>query len=456
MIKMFLALLVVLASFVPLLAGQKYTIAVCMTLSLENALICKKSIFDNMDGKVFIVKDKDERYYTYLDIFDNKDEAKLKINRASTYVKQQKPYIKEISEEIISLYSKKKTFIDLNEVPKKQRVQEVFVIKEKEQNIQEQKIQVKEQKQERIQLVSRTPNIDQLELVSSYPFDEGQNLTDDYYESNTISNKDEESKKFEELKLISMEEFDKADDEKQAEVQINKKIEKAPIVEEKIEEQRENQKVEVFQEKKVSSAPIIIEKPKVIESVEKVEVSPKIEEKQKKEIVEVVINNSEDEPTILNYEELVIEVDPLTNVMTVNAKINDELKEIKEYKVSTAKKDVKRPFGEGKISKISLNPIWYPTQDTLKSFRKRGINLPSVVPPGHRYNYMGAAKINLTHIVDGKSTYRIHGTLSEKTIGSNESAGCIRMRNSDVLQLASLINDFSDIKGLNKVKVILK
>ncbi|NCB11869.1 MAG: L,D-transpeptidase [Erysipelotrichia bacterium] len=253
-----------------------------------------------------------------------------------------------------------------------------------------------------------------------------------------------------------MEEFDKADDEKQAEVQINKQIEKAPIVEEKIEEQRENQEVEVFQEKKVSSAPIIIEKPKVIESAEKVEVSPKIEEKQKKEIVEVVINNSEDEPTILNYEELVIEVDPLTNVMTVNAKINDELKEIKEYKVSTAKKDVKRPFGEGKISKISLNPIWYPTQDTLKSFRKRGINLPSVVPPGHRYNYMGAAKINLTHIVDGKSTYRIHGTLSEKTIGSNESAGCIRMRNSDVLQLASLINDFSDIKGLNKVKVILK
>ena len=133
MIKMFIALLVVLASFVPAFAGQKYTISVCMTLSLENALICKKSIFDNMDGKVFIVKDKDERYYTYLDIFDNKDDAKLKINRASNYVKQQKPYVKEISTEIVELYSKKKAFIDLNEVPKKSRVQEVFVMKEKEQ-----------------------------------------------------------------------------------------------------------------------------------------------------------------------------------------------------------------------------------------------------------------------------------------------------------------------------------
>ena len=108
------------------------------------------------------------------------------------------------------------------------------------------------------------------------------------------------------------------------------------------------------------------------------------------------------------------------------------------------------------MEKESLNPIWYPTQDTLKTFRKRGINLPSVVPPGHKYNYMGAAKINLTHIVDGKNTYRIHGTLSEKTIGTNESAGCIRMKNSDVLQLAALINDFSQIKSLNEVKVILK
>ena len=452
MMKMFLALLVVLGSSASVFAGQKYTISVCMTLSLENALICKKSIFDNMDGKVFIVKDKDERYYTYLDIFDNKDEARLKINRASTYVKQQKPYVKEISEEIVELYSKKKAFIDLTEVPKKPRVQEVFVMKEKERNIQEEKKQIKEQNKERIQLVSRTPNVEQLELVSSYPFDEGQKLSDDYSEDNTTSIKDEESKKLEELKLISMEEFDKADDEKQVEVQISKQIEKTPIEEVKNEEK----KVEIFQEKKVLVAPTIIEKPKVIEPLEKVELAQKIEEKPKKEIVEVVMNNSEDEPTILNYEELVIEVDPLTNVMTVNAKINDELKEIKEYRVSTAKKDVKRPFGEGKISKISLNPIWYPTQDTLKSFRKRGINLPSVVPPGHRYNYMGAAKINLTHIVDGKSTYRIHGTLSEKTIGSNESAGCIRMKNSDVLQLAALINDFSDIKGLNKVKVILK
>ena len=440
MIKMFLTLFVVLGSLVSVVAAEKYTISVCMTLSLDNALVCKKRIFDNMDGKVFIVKDKDERYYTYLDIFDNKNDALLVINKASPYVKQQKPYIKEISEEITALYSKKKTLIDLTQTVKKDRIQEVFIIDNNEKKIEEKVKQKKAENNQEIVLVSSNPEFEELKLVSSYPFYEGQKLSDDDYLKEQAQ---EEAKKIEEIKLISMDEFDKADDEKRAVEEQERQLEK-PIEEPK---------------KKVLLTNQIIEKTPNTQILDKIEnkVENKIEnKKEQKEIVEVVMNNPEDEPTILNYEELIIEVNANTNLMTVNAKINNELKEIKEYVVSTAKKDVKRPFGEGKISKISLNPIWYPTQDTLKSFRKRGINLPSVVPPGHKYNYMGAAKINLTHIVDGKNTYRIHGTLSEKTIGTNESAGCIRMKNSDVLQLAALINDFSQIKSLNEVKVILK
>ena len=440
MIKMFLTLFVVLGSLVSVVAAEKYTISVCMTLSLDNALVCKKRIFDNMDGKVFIVKDKDERYYTYLDIFDNKNDALLVINKASPYVKQQKPYIKEISEEITALYSKKKTLIDLTQTVKKDRIQEVFIIDNNEKKIEEKVKQKKAENNQEIVLVSSNPEFEELKLVSSYPFYEGQKLSDDDYLKEQAQ---EEAKKIEEIKLISMNEFDKADDEKRAVEEQERQLEK-PIEEPK---------------KKVLLTNQIIEKTPNTQILDKVEnkVENKIEnKKEQKEIVEVVMNNPEDEPTILNYEELIIEVNANTNLMTINAKINNELKEIKEYVVSTAKKDVKRPFGEGKISKISLNPIWYPTQDTLKTFRKRGINLPSVVPPGHKYNYMGAAKINLTHMVNGKNTYRIHGTLSEKTIGTNESAGCIRMKNSDVLQLAALINDFSQSKSLNEVKVILK
>ena len=69
---------------------------------------------------------------------------------------------------------------------------------------------------------------------------------------------------------------------------------------------------------------------------------------------------------------------------------------------------------------------------------------------------MGAAKITLTHIVDGKNTFRIHGTIDETTIGRNESSGCIRMKNSEVTQLAMLLNKFSNEKKLENIKVFLK
>ena len=416
---MFLTLFVVLGSLVSVVAAEKYTISVCMTLSLDNALVCKKRIFDNMDGKVFIVKDKDERYYTYLDIFDNKNDALLVINKASPYVKQQKPYIKEISEEITALYSKKKTLIDLTQTVKKDRIQEVFIINNDEKKIEEKVKQKKAENNQEIVLVSSNPEFEELKLVSSYPFYEGQKLADNDSSENE-NETEEELKKIEELKQVSMDEFDKADDEKQEELKVEAKI------------------IQIDEKKE--------EKSQKVEEVKKIE----------KKIVEVVMNKSEEDSSISNYEEIIIQVDANTNLMTINAKINNELKQIKQYKVSTAKKDVKRPFGDGKISKISLNPIWYPTADTLKSFKKRGINLPSVVPPGHKYNYMGAAKINLTHRVNGKDTFRIHGTLSESTIGTNESAGCIRMKNSDVIQLASLLNDFSQLKSLNDVKVVLK
>jgi L,D-transpeptidase YcfS len=69
---------------------------------------------------------------------------------------------------------------------------------------------------------------------------------------------------------------------------------------------------------------------------------------------------------------------------------------------------------------------------------------------------MGAAKITLTHIVDGKNTFRIHGTVDEKTIGRNESSGCIRMKNSEVVQLATLLNKFIEEKNIENIKVFLK
>ena len=156
------------------------------------------------------------------------------------------------------------------------------------------------------------------------------------------------------------------------------------------------------------------------------------------------------------YEQLIIEVDSSKNYMVLKGKLDDKIKSIQSYKVSTVRKDIKKPTGEGNVTSITLNPFWYPTDETIEAFKKRGIELPKVVPPGHKYNYMGTAKINLTHIVDGKNTFRIHGTIDETTIGRNESSGCIRMKNEEVTQLATLLNKFSDSKSIENIKVFLK
>ena len=407
--KSFLALLLTLSSSIIYASMPKYTISVCMTSNFENALTCKKRVLDSMEGEVFIVKDKNNKFHTYLNIFEEKEKAQQSLKYLSEYVKEQKPYVKLLSNQVVSLKAENKMIIDLNEEKKSQEVETVLVKKDEIADIKSEKL---EGTKESFTPVSALPS-KKLELVSSYPFKENMKLIEAEYKEEPIkediksvqndykeqkkeklieqkevevTNTQEELRYFEELKQISMDEFD-----------------------------REVKK----------------EKPK------------KIEQKRA-------------ETTILNYDEIIIEVDSITNSMSVKAKVDNELKDIKNYIVSTAKKNIDKPLGLGKVSQISLNPTWYPTKETLKSFAKRGISLPSIVPPGHKYNYMGSAKINLTHKVNGKNTFRIHGTLDEKTIGTNESAGCIRMKNSDVVQLATLINDFANINSLDKVKVILK
>ena len=277
-----------------------------------------------------------------------------------------------------------------------------------------------------LELVSSSPKAEDLKLVKTYPFEEGQNISKIPAKppKKPIVYTENELKYIEELRQISMEEFDKADEQKE----LNEKA------------------VVQVEAKKTEEPEIKKEEPSIYKNVQK----PQIKEIPK---IKIEVNPFSD---ISKYEQVIVEVDSKTNIMYVKVKIDNQIKEIKTFRVSTGKNSIEKPLGEGNVTKISLNPIWYPTEDTRKSFRKKGIFLPSVVHSGDKYNYMGAAKINLTHEVNGKSTFRIHGTLNEKTIGTNESAGCIRMKNSDVLKVATLMNDFAKSKGMSEIKVILK
>lgn len=163
-----------------------------------------------------------------------------------------------------------------------------------------------------------------------------------------------------------------------------------------------------------------------------------------------------DAEQFVKFDKIIISVDSKTHKMSLQGILDGKAVELKEYKVSTAKKDMPKPLGDGGITSISLHPHWYPTQDTIQHFKKtKNITLPTVVPYGHPLNYMGEAKINLTHEVDGKNIFRIHGTVNESTIGRNESGGCIRMKNAEVLELATMLQKYSDKKSIKNIRVIL-
>ena len=390
---------------------KKYTVSVCTTSNLENALVCKKRIYDNTIGEVFIVK-QNQKYYTYLNTYDDKEIAKVTIQNASKYVKDQKPYIKEIDIKIVNQIDKRKLFIDMDNPISLNSTKDNSLNKDKKNREQEEKeLERVRPEAVNIPIVSMLP--ENIEILGLLPYD-NQNIekneknpeTKIEYElkseidfgnqsSNDILSQEDE----EELLQTSLNEFDE---------QIKKGS-------------KSSQTFTKSYEKKVSKSNL-----------------PK-----------------EQTRNLNNYDELIIRVDSKTNIMELFAKNGENEEKIKSYIVSTGKDSIKKPLGVGRISQISLNPVWYPTADTKKSFAKKGIILPNVVPPNHKYNYMGMAKLNLTHSVDGNTTYRIHGTLNEKTLGSNESAGCIRMRNNDVVELAILVEEFAKIKNLNKVKVVL-
>ena len=386
---------------------KKYTVSVCTTSNLENALVCKKRIYDNTIGEVFIVK-QNQKYYTYLNTYDDKEIAKVTIQNASKYVKDQKPYIKEIDIKIVNQIYKRKLFIDMdNPISLNTTKDNSLKNRQKE----EKEFERVKPEAVNIPIVSMLP--ENIEILGLLPYD-NQNIekneknpeTKIEYElkseidfgnqssSDILSQEDEE-----ELLQTSLNEFDE---------QIKKGS-------------KNSQTFTKSYEKKVSKSNL-----------------PK-----------------EQTRNLNNYDELIIRVDSKTNIMELFAKNGENEEKIKSYIVSTGKDSIKKPLGVGRISQISLNPVWYPTADTKKSFAKKGIVLPNIVPPNHKYNYMGMAKLNLTHSVDGNTTYRIHGTLNEKTLGSNESAGCIRMRNNDVVELAILLEEFANIKTLNKIKVVL-
>ena len=100
---------------------------------------------------------------------------------------------------------------------------------------------------------------------------------------------------------------------------------------------------------------------------------------------------------------------------------------VQTYPVAIGKPSYPTPKGTFNIRRIIWNPRWVPPDSKwAKNKIARG--------PGDPKNPMGRVKIFFS-----EPDYYIHGTREVDSLGQAESHGCLRMRNSDVIELAQTV-----------------
>ncbi len=100
----------------------------------------------------------------------------------------------------------------------------------------------------------------------------------------------------------------------------------------------------------------------------------------------------------------------------------------REWTVATGQPEYMTPTGLYSVTELRYEPTWVnPAPDTW------GANMPESIPPGPN-NPLGVRAINWS-----APAIRFHGTSAEYSLGYNASHGCVRMSNSDVIELYDIV-----------------
>ncbi|HRY76984.1 MAG TPA: L,D-transpeptidase [Candidatus Paceibacterota bacterium] len=138
---------------------------------------------------------------------------------------------------------------------------------------------------------------------------------------------------------------------------------------------------------------------------------------------------------------LLVEISSKTLILY---QLDGDQKEIKRFPVATPLSSKALPLPLiGTVTKIEINPAWYPTSATRSAYLKKyGKELPAVIRAGDPRNAMGKAQLVIAYT--NKSFHlpiRIHGNNDRASIGKKATRGCIRMLNEDILTLIEIIKN---------------
>lgn len=105
---------------------------------------------------------------------------------------------------------------------------------------------------------------------------------------------------------------------------------------------------------------------------------------------------------------------------------------IHSFPIGIGRSNSPTPQGDMEITARIPNPTWYPPASIRDAWAAQGRELSRVIPAGPG-NPLGPFAINLS-----AKGYLIHGTNQRFGIGSQASAGCIRMNNQDIEALFNM------------------
>lgn len=109
-------------------------------------------------------------------------------------------------------------------------------------------------------------------------------------------------------------------------------------------------------------------------------------------------------------------IDKSQNILTL--KSDQDI--LKTYRASTGKNSC-TPTGTFAVTNKIIDPPWYPSAG-------------GVIPANDPKNVLGSRWIGIS-----KQGYGIHGTIDPESIGKGVTEGCVRLKNSDVEELYSIV-----------------
>ena len=116
-----------------------------------------------------------------------------------------------------------------------------------------------------------------------------------------------------------------------------------------------------------------------------------------------------------------IVVDKSQNILTL--KSGDDI--LKTYRVSTGINNC-TPVGTFKVINRIPDPPWYTAE--------------GVIPPDSPKNILGSRWLGLS-----EKGYGIHGTTEPQSIGKQVTSGCVRMKNTDVEELYTIVPEGTEV-----------